>query len=559
MEIATINKIQTLKNEGNNLFKLNKFEDAITQYNIALDVIIKYHQQNSNNDNDNDNNKVQIICNRALCYLRLKQFDNAIADCTKALKIQPKCVKALYRRARSYELKNNLEEACIDISKAKMLNPKNSEVEQMYKKVITQRKTKEILEAPSSQKRISTVLRNCLSQVKPSCTIAMGTVYKIKAIEHEHDDNNNNDNNNKINMVLPQIHIDTIQMEKIVNILLTKQDDIVQKIKDMTESLTCLPIQFQTKEEQINFYAVKALCNFGEYEFGKDIEKHLKCTFNEMQIRGLMTMHLGSNEVTATSSRGWDAKFLLKIDMNHLCSYFNLPITQEERLKTGIYIGKDTIFKPYLKKMKDILHMCGTILQDAGYVDFADFIHKMYQNYQHNENNNNDNSNNNGNITLNAFFVQRLAETFSPFCDQYLLTSKHGRSQIKVGFYRNAQLFTRDLFLNVHIFETDDFLVQNNERSLEVQLSTLTCLADLKILAILRKLKVVLIFDPDILKDLDLFERIVDRNYILLKAACVLSVDKIAFKLNENGFALSVWQVDLLFRDLNFLTEKIFL
>ena len=42
MEIATINKIQTLKNEGNNLFKLNKFEDAITQYNIALDVIIKY-------------------------------------------------------------------------------------------------------------------------------------------------------------------------------------------------------------------------------------------------------------------------------------------------------------------------------------------------------------------------------------------------------------------------------------------------------------------------------------------------------------------------------------
>ena len=145
-----------------------------------------------------------------MCYLRLKQFDNAIADCTKALKIQPKCVKALYRRARSYELKNNLEEACIDISKAKMLNPKNSEVEQMYKKVITQRKTKEILEAPSSQKRISTVLRNCLSQVKPSCTIAMGTVYKIKAIEHEHDDNNNN--NNKINMVLPQIHIDTIHI-----------------------------------------------------------------------------------------------------------------------------------------------------------------------------------------------------------------------------------------------------------------------------------------------------------------------------------------------------------
>ena len=72
------------------------------------------------------------LCNRALCYLRLKQFDNAIADCTKALKIQPKCVKALYRRARSYGSKNNLEER-IDISKG-MLNPKNSELSKCIRK-----------------------------------------------------------------------------------------------------------------------------------------------------------------------------------------------------------------------------------------------------------------------------------------------------------------------------------------------------------------------------------------------------------------------------------------
>ena len=32
----------------------------------------------------------------------------------------------------------------------------------------------------------------------------MGTVYKIKAIEHEHDDNNNN--NNKINGIAPNTY-----------------------------------------------------------------------------------------------------------------------------------------------------------------------------------------------------------------------------------------------------------------------------------------------------------------------------------------------------------------
>lgn len=40
---------------------------------------------------------------RALCHLELKQYQEAVKDCTEALRLDGKNVKAFYRRAQAYK------------------------------------------------------------------------------------------------------------------------------------------------------------------------------------------------------------------------------------------------------------------------------------------------------------------------------------------------------------------------------------------------------------------------------------------------------------------------
>ena len=54
---------------------------------------------------------------RALCHLVLKQYKEAVKDCTEALRLDGKNVKAFYRRAQAYKaLKvNSLTGTCGDV------------------------------------------------------------------------------------------------------------------------------------------------------------------------------------------------------------------------------------------------------------------------------------------------------------------------------------------------------------------------------------------------------------------------------------------------------------
>ncbi|KAI3369688.1 hypothetical protein L3Q82_024532 [Scortum barcoo] len=106
-----IKKAQALKDEGNALVKKGEHKKAIEKYTQSL----KHNPA-----------EITTYTNRALCYLSVKQYRDAVRDCDEALVIDSSNVKALYRRAQAHkELKDT--KACVDdLNNLLKVEPKNT-------------------------------------------------------------------------------------------------------------------------------------------------------------------------------------------------------------------------------------------------------------------------------------------------------------------------------------------------------------------------------------------------------------------------------------------------
>ncbi|KAG5340582.1 TOM70 protein, partial [Acromyrmex heyeri] len=99
---------QKYKIAGNVHFTLGKYNEAIAQYNKAIDICPK----------ENVDDLAIFYQNRAAAYEQLKKYNSVKADCTKALELNPKYMKALLRRARILEQLGDFEAALKDITTA---------------------------------------------------------------------------------------------------------------------------------------------------------------------------------------------------------------------------------------------------------------------------------------------------------------------------------------------------------------------------------------------------------------------------------------------------------
>ena len=82
-----------MKEEGDELYKQAKFEEAIQQYTRTLDKV----------DDKSSEIALKVFANRAACYKQLSDFDGVISDCTSVLEVKPDDVKSLLRRAQAFE------------------------------------------------------------------------------------------------------------------------------------------------------------------------------------------------------------------------------------------------------------------------------------------------------------------------------------------------------------------------------------------------------------------------------------------------------------------------
>ncbi|XP_007933021.1 sperm-associated antigen 1 [Orycteropus afer afer] len=98
---------RTLKEEGNQCVKDKNYTDAISKYSECLKIT----------------RECAIYTNRALCYLKLCQFEEAKYDCDKALEMDDGNVKAYYRRALAQKGLKNYQKSLNDLNKVLLLDP----------------------------------------------------------------------------------------------------------------------------------------------------------------------------------------------------------------------------------------------------------------------------------------------------------------------------------------------------------------------------------------------------------------------------------------------------
>lgn len=103
------------KERGNTFAKNNKWDDAISCYNRAIELV---------------KDDAIYFANRGLCYLKKDSLHQAESDCTEALRLDPTYVKALQRRATARERLGSLRSASSDLTEVLKLEPHNTAAKQ---------------------------------------------------------------------------------------------------------------------------------------------------------------------------------------------------------------------------------------------------------------------------------------------------------------------------------------------------------------------------------------------------------------------------------------------
>ena len=114
-----VENVTKLKEEGNNLFKNNKNEEAIKKYYEAIEEI-KTTTEKDKYKNELDNIEKSCRLNIAICKLKTEDYDGVINECSIVLESN-KCFKAYYRMGLALMKKNKYEKAYRYLDNAKAI------------------------------------------------------------------------------------------------------------------------------------------------------------------------------------------------------------------------------------------------------------------------------------------------------------------------------------------------------------------------------------------------------------------------------------------------------
>lgn len=123
-----IEEANEAKLEGNRLFGNGQYDEALLQYDVALQV---------SPPDVPSSIELRSIChsNRGVCFLKLGKFEDTIKECSKALELNPSYMKALVRRGEAHEKLEHFEEAIADMKKILELDPSNDQAKRTIRRL----------------------------------------------------------------------------------------------------------------------------------------------------------------------------------------------------------------------------------------------------------------------------------------------------------------------------------------------------------------------------------------------------------------------------------------
>ncbi|KAK9779505.1 putative J domain-containing protein [Seiridium cardinale] len=121
--LRIVQKLDRMKEEGNTDYKAGRWQAAFDKYTQALDV-----------DPTNRGTNSKLLQNRALCRLKLKQYDEAIADCEKAISLDSQYMKARKTKANALGQAERWEEAVKEWKAIQELDPEDRTIAKEIRK-----------------------------------------------------------------------------------------------------------------------------------------------------------------------------------------------------------------------------------------------------------------------------------------------------------------------------------------------------------------------------------------------------------------------------------------
>ncbi|XP_071350129.1 peptidyl-prolyl cis-trans isomerase FKBP5 [Trachinotus anak] len=114
-----------VKHKGNQYFKTGRYFQAVVQYQrivswLEMECGTGIEQQKRIHDFI-----LTAHLNLALCFLRIKEFSQAVENCNKVIELDESNEKALYRRGEARLLRNEFSLALTDFQQVLQVNPSN--------------------------------------------------------------------------------------------------------------------------------------------------------------------------------------------------------------------------------------------------------------------------------------------------------------------------------------------------------------------------------------------------------------------------------------------------